>query len=417
MALIRHISRPWPPYASRCRTPHVANSLLHTRPEMRAYSFSPFVGALSFLEPAFALQSSDYWIDALDTFPAYKDASACAKTCIKNANTHTKSPCQSYGCVCSENDSRGTNLLDSYAGISTCVEKDCGGASLLVEASNVFKVICAAAVNNATGLTSTSITAPSPTTVTTLLAVSGSTKTVTSVAVPSQGPAVAIPVPTGTCASYTFNRPPSFDDLPGCSQFVFSGCLDGYGNPDKSDASCGPTERPAGWETYKGIKQFMGACEAYYVCAGPFFYLTLNQLFNQSAVFCRYKPSVNGSVDVEWDKVIGVMADFCTRANFPQGVYKYSFAGPADSVGKLGENSGSGLGKGEIIGIAVGAVAIVVTVLVSAPATWATVRTWKMTNEMLKARGSMPINVFPPAAQVITPTRPQMAGARGLQVP
>lgn len=145
--------------------------------------------------------------------------------------------------------------------------------------------------------------------------------------------------------SYSFNRPDSFDALNGCSRFGFTNCRNGLGNLDKSDRDCGPVEKPDGWESYRGLKAFLGACEAYWLCAGPYFYLSVSQLFNQSVVSCDYKASVNGSVNVEWNKTIGVMADFCVREKIPPGNYSYNYAGPESTVGKLGQGSSSSSGE------------------------------------------------------------------------
>ena len=140
------------------------------------------------------LQSADDWVDSVDDFPAFRSLpSTCAQECIRNV--HTLSNCRSYGCVCSENDAHGTNLLASYDGVSSCVEESCGGGALLAQARTVFQVICAAAVNNATSSTAT--TSPPPA-LTTVLSADGTTKTVTLVS-PSTARGSGVAVPTGTC--------------------------------------------------------------------------------------------------------------------------------------------------------------------------------------------------------------------------
>jgi len=132
------------------------------------------------------------------------------------------------------------------------------------------------------------------------------------------------------------------------------------------------------------------------------------------------------------------MADFCENEKFPQSTYRYTFAGPGSSVGKSGDGDGNsnngmffpqlrdtpllrvrfveaahqpfgpGLGRGEIIGIAIGVVAIVVTIIVSAPATLATLKTYSMASKMHKEQ--IPAAAAnPQVAQVAPLVAPRLA--------
>ncbi|KAK4183535.1 hypothetical protein QBC35DRAFT_97537 [Podospora australis] len=352
-----------------------------------------------------AIKTDEEWKDAVpNTAPFQALSSACARRCIQNI--YTVKDCRSYGCVCSENDPFGTNLIANYGAITACVQNECGGGSLVQETANTFKVICANAVGIASNLTATTILSSSAALPTTSIVTLNQTITtaVTVTSTPTASSAAGFVVPTGTCATYNFNRPPSFDRLSSCSKFVYTGCRDGYGNREEKD--CGPINTPAGWEDYKGIEEFLKTCEAYYLCAGAYFFLTLTQLYNQSTVFCNYRASVNGSVDMEWDKTIGVMADFCKRAEIPLLKFQYDVIGPKDTVGQSGKEAPdqSGLTGSDIIAIAVGIAAVVLPTLYSIPMLFATWRTYKWAKEMREKSEAAA------TSPSVTPQQPAMMG-------
>ena len=117
-------------------------------------------------------------------------------------------------------------------------------------------------------------------------------------------------------------------------------CRDGNGNVD--EPNCGPLQTPPGWQSYEGVASQLGCCSAFCLCTGPFFYITLTKLYNDSSVFCNYLPSVNGSDDSEWDRILGVAGDYCTREGYPPNLYLYTVEGPTNSTGKLSK-PGSGM--------------------------------------------------------------------------
>lgn len=104
------------------------------------------------------------------------------------------------------------------------------------------------------------------------------------------------------------------------------------------ESNCAPLNKAPGWDTYLGIAKQLGCCNALCLCEGPFFYVTLTAIYNESVTYCNYLPSLNGSVDAEWDTVVGVVADWCANQDFPPGNFQYSYVGTQNSAGGLIQN-------------------------------------------------------------------------------
>lgn len=99
--------------------------------------------------PSHAITSTEYWDETVaSTAPFRTLSSQCSKDCIRGINHKINLPdgCKTYGCVCSENDSRGTNLIAAYNQVQACVRENCEGDSP-VQAGSVFRSICSIAVN------------------------------------------------------------------------------------------------------------------------------------------------------------------------------------------------------------------------------------------------------------------------------
>ncbi len=116
-----------------------------------------------------------------------------------------------------------------------------------------------------------------------------------------------------------------------------NGCRDGYGNRD--EPQCGPFKTPDGWESYEGVSNALGCCGAVCLCAGVFFFITLSALYNSSATYCNYLPSLNGSVDADLDQIVGVATDYCNNAGFGHNMFQYTIAGVASSTGDVGQHA------------------------------------------------------------------------------
>jgi len=316
---------------------------------------------ISFPPPVRPIASTEYWDETVEgTAPFRSLSSQCSKNCILGINHKINPPdgCETYGCVCSENASRGTNLIAAYNEAQACVRENCEGDSP-VQAGSVLRSICSIVVNLVPPSASDSVTVSTSIQVVTKTVDGKLTTEVTTVvkslAVSQTAPAA---VPTQTCKSQSpgvefvrkinhisgsessfINRitPPSYGDLNnGCSRFVLNGCRDGYGNYD--EPNCGPFKTPNGWQQYKGLSHALGACTAFDICAGSLYFIALSAAYNASSTFCNYKPSANGSVDNNWDQVLGAVSDYCAQAGLGQSDWQYHVVGEEGTEGKLDEH-------------------------------------------------------------------------------
>jgi hypothetical protein len=298
--------------------------------------------------------STDDWSSVVSSQP-YQSLPAQAQTCLLNVNTFTN--CRTFGCVCSEEDTRGTNFLASYNNISTCVQQAYNDNFVTNQACNAFKNICAVAAALVTSQTS----APSLSTANnvgtstgqstvTVTATESSSYTTASATIAAESTSLPIPscrylfLPSLEVklmlvlggAGLTLLKPDSYNNLTSCSKYAVNGCRNGYGTMDES--SCGPLNNAPGWDSYMGIARKLGCCNALCLCEGPFFYVTLTAIYNQSVTYCNYLPSLNGSVDAGWDAVVGVVADWCANQDFPPGNFQYSYEGNKNSTGGLAQH-------------------------------------------------------------------------------
>src|SRR3569833_1051813 len=140
------------------------------------------------------IHSSDDWITVTGT-SQYQSLPACAQDCL--LAVHDLKSCKSYGCVCSDSDPLGTNLIAGYDGVSSCVQA-CRDGSSVTQAVNAFKAICALAVPLVSGGAIGSTTVISTTAATTI----NGTATTATVLRTTTG-AVASTYPTQSCTLIT----------------------------------------------------------------------------------------------------------------------------------------------------------------------------------------------------------------------
>ena len=161
--------------------------------------------------PAHAITSTEFWDETVDgTAPFRSLSSQCSKNCILGINHKINPPdgCRTYGCVCSESDPRGTNLIAAYNEVQACVRENCKGDSP-VQAGSVFRSICSIAVN----LVPPSARSSAPDSVSTSIqvvtkTVDGTVSTAVTTVVKSftVSQAAPAPVPTQTCKSWASTR-------------------------------------------------------------------------------------------------------------------------------------------------------------------------------------------------------------------
>ncbi|KAM7193140.1 hypothetical protein V8F33_008012 [Rhypophila sp. PSN 637] len=340
-----------------------------------------------------AISSTEWWDQTVaSTDPFQGLSSKCSQNCVLNVNRKISLPdgCDTYGCVCSENDARGTNLIAAYNEVLTCVRENCDGASA-VEAGSAFRAICSIAVNLVPGAHVQSSAIDSVTISTTSLTsfqaftttISGTPITEVKTVVKSVTVSQTGPLPTQICRNEYIHRitPPSYDNLNNsCSLFVINGCRDGYGNKD--EPNCGPFKTPKGWEEYAGISHALGACTEYDICAGPLFFISLSAAYNASSWFCNYKPTTEDYVDENFEQVKGVLTEYCARAmlgnrTLGQDNWQHEVVGDNTTQGGIDHHPLS-FSTSDIITMSGTGLALVVSIALGIPAVVYTRRTWKM---------------------------------------
>lgn len=156
-----------------------------------------------------AINSAANWNQTVgDTDPFQSLSSACSQNCLLSVNMKISLPrgCETYGCVCSENDPRGTNLISAYNEVLSCVRDNCDGDSP-VEAGSAFRAICSIAVNLVPGVSAQPPSTGSVTISTTRLTsfqvvtttVNGTPRTEVTTVVKSVTVSQTGPVPTQIC--------------------------------------------------------------------------------------------------------------------------------------------------------------------------------------------------------------------------
>jgi hypothetical protein len=86
------------------------------------------------------INSTTRWT-AIEGINIYKILSQCERTCVLNSHNNTNPWCDSYGCVCSENDPYGRNYQDARSSVLSCA-KSCPNSNNGNTATRAFQDLC-----------------------------------------------------------------------------------------------------------------------------------------------------------------------------------------------------------------------------------------------------------------------------------
>ncbi|KAM7204727.1 hypothetical protein V8F20_003511 [Naviculisporaceae sp. PSN 640] len=358
---------------------------------------------------AHAITSAENWNQTVaNTKPFQSLSSSCSQNCLLNVNQKISLPhgCETYGCVCSENDSRGKNLISAYNEVLSCVRDNCNGDSP-VEAGSAFRAICSIAVNLVPGAQMPT-TMDSPTVSTTSLTsfqvltttVNGTPRTEVTTVVKSVTVSQTGPVPTQICRDSFIHRitPPSYDHLNNsCSLFVINGCRDGYGN--RAEKDCGPFKTPSGFQEYRGLSHALGACNEFDICAGPLFFISLSAAYNASSYFCNYNPTTSDYVDENFEQIKAVLSEYCARAmlgnqSLGQDNWQHDVVGDNSTKGELDKHPDS-LTLSDHLAIGLTAGTLAVTIGFGIAGLIYTRRTWKLAKEKHDKKAAKGVHLDP----------------------
>ncbi|KAI9857996.1 MAG: hypothetical protein M1813_007966 [Trichoglossum hirsutum] len=229
----------------------------------------------------------------------YGSLAQCARDCVLNVNQ--VNDCYTYSCVCSENTG-GANFNDGVKNITECAKRSCSNSQDADNAVIAFRDLCIPLQ-----ATRTSSASKTPT-------VSPRTS---SLAVPS---ASATSLTSSTLISIYLIKSRKYSNLNACSKFCVNSCRNVNGAV--SESQCGSTNKPEGWEEYKGLANQLGCSSAECVCTSGAFNITFGKLYQTGVKYCNLLPSTADLPVPEYNRLQEVLADYCTDNGFrPDGWY------------------------------------------------------------------------------------------------
>ncbi|KAI9766506.1 MAG: hypothetical protein M1840_006463 [Geoglossum simile] len=286
--------------------------------------------ALALVCAVSAAKTDSGWSDVAYT-DIYDSLVSCAQDCVLYVNQATS--CNTYGCVCSEN-SGGSNFNAGAKSIADCAKQSCPNKQDVDDAATAFRDLCNP-INavNAPSASRPSTRATSSTTPTRSSSHSSSSAAASST---STGPLLLI-------------KPPKYDRLNPCSKFCLNSCRDANGTAN--EPNCHTNNKPKGWGGYKGIADQLGCTTASCLCEYEAFNTTFGKLYQSGLKFCNLLPSTADLPVPEYNRLQGVLADWCTDMNSKPTSWSHEVEGEAPGTKKgLSQESKIALGVGLSVG-------------------------------------------------------------------
>ncbi|KAF8857914.1 hypothetical protein BDZ45DRAFT_690534 [Acephala macrosclerotiorum] len=285
-------------------------------------------------------KNDDPWIDITFT-DTYKNQPNCSQSCLLNVVNQIPD-CVNFACVCT-GDVLGSNFVAGFNDVSTCAQQTCGNSVDAKNAAIAFRNICLIQegvmnVSTTSTPTVTAVTAntASPTntilgnstiigssTVTVIVTTGTGTGTGTTDTVASSTSQTALPTPTVTYLLLINTT--SYSSLTSCSKFCLNSCRDPSGTID--EPRCGTDKKPPGYDAYFGLAYELQCQSPSCLCAGGAFNLTYSTLWKESLDFCNYLPTLQDRPDPEYDRLQGVLADYCAQNQFPPASWMQAVEG------------------------------------------------------------------------------------------
>jgi hypothetical protein len=121
----------------------------------------------------------------------------------------------------------------------------------------------------------------------------------------------------------------AYNTLNPCSKFCLNSCRDVSGSLSESD--CGTEKMPEDWKSYRGLAYGVGCATPSCVCLGGGFNISYGKLYQASVKFCNTLPTTKNLDSPEYDRLQGVLADYCTDNGMTPYGYINVIEGDADN--------------------------------------------------------------------------------------
>ncbi|CZR62216.1 uncharacterized protein PAC_12113 [Phialocephala subalpina] len=293
-------------------------------------------------------KNDDPWI-SITLSDTYKNQPNCSQTCLLNVVNQIPN-CVDFACVCT-GDVLGSNFVAGFNDVSACAQQTCGNSVDAKNAAIAFRNICliqegfisasttSTSTSTPTIIPVTSITASPIETILGNSTIIGSS-TVTVIVTTGTGTGTAT---TGTVASLTSQtalpsqtvtyllliNTTSYSSLTSCSKFCLNSCRDPTGNI--TEPQCSTDKKPPGYDSYFGLAYELQCQTPSCLCAGGAFNLTYSTLWKKSLLYCNYLPTLQDRPDPEYDRLQGVLADYCALNHFSPGSWMQTVVGSGNN--------------------------------------------------------------------------------------
>jgi hypothetical protein len=103
----------------------------------------------------------------------------------------------------------------------------------------------------------------------------------------------------------------AYQNLSSCSKFCLNSCRDVSGTIFEPD--CGTEQTPEDWKLYFGLAAELSCTTPSCVCKGGAFNISYGKLYQASSKFCNTLPTTKNLDSPEYDRLQGVLADYCVN--------------------------------------------------------------------------------------------------------
>jgi hypothetical protein len=116
----------------------------------------------------------------------------------------------------------------------------------------------------------------------------------------------------------------AYNTLSPCSKFSLNSCRDVLGSI--SEHNCGTDKQPQDWELYRGLAYELSCTTPSCICLGGAFNISYGKLYQASLRFCNTLPTTKNLDSPEYDRLQGVLADYCVN----NGMSPYGWINPIE---------------------------------------------------------------------------------------
>ena len=103
----------------------------------------------------------------------------------------------------------------------------------------------------------------------------------------------------------------SYNNLSACSKFCLNSCRDVSGTI--TEQNCGPDIQIQDWQQYRGLAYELDCITPSCICLGGAFNISYGTLYEASLKFCNTLPTTKNLDSPEYDRLQGVLADYCVN--------------------------------------------------------------------------------------------------------